>query len=63
MMDAQEQATTVERDVVTMICPNLACRQTVAAPASARGQSVRCAYCNTPFRVPIAGVSHSRVRE
>lgn len=37
-----------------MICPNLSCRRTVSAPASARGKTVRCAYCNAPFRVPAA---------
>ena len=37
---------------VTMICPNLACRQTVMAAESARGKIVRCAYCNQPFLVP-----------
>jgi hypothetical protein len=41
-------------DAVTMICPNLACRRTVSAPASARGSTVRCAYCQQPFRVPAA---------
>jgi hypothetical protein len=41
-------------DAVTMICPNLACRRTVSAPASARGTTVRCAYCQQPFRVPAA---------
>ncbi|MFO0839321.1 MAG: hypothetical protein U1D55_12455 [Phycisphaerae bacterium] len=38
--------------VVTMICPNLNCGQTVIAPPTARGKVVRCAYCNSPFRVP-----------
>jgi hypothetical protein len=37
---------------VTMICPNLSCRRTLSAPASARGKIMRCAYCNAPFRVP-----------
>lgn len=41
-------------DAVTMICPNLACRRTVSAPVSARGTTVRCAYCQQPFRVPAA---------
>lgn len=39
-------------DSVTMICPNLDCQRTVCAPQSARGQVVRCAYCEAPFRVP-----------
>lgn len=39
-------------EIVTMICPNLACRRTVSAPAKARGNTVRCAYCQQPFRVP-----------
>lgn len=37
---------------VTMICPNLACRNTVVAPESARGKIVRCAHCNQLFLVP-----------
>ena len=37
---------------VTMICPNLSCRRTLNAPPTARGQLMRCAYCNAPFRVP-----------
>lgn len=48
-----------EHDAVTMICPNLACRRTVSAPAAARGTTVRCAYCQQPFRVPAAPV-HER---
>lgn len=39
-------------ETVTMICPNLACQRTIAAATSLRGTTVRCAYCNTPFRVP-----------
>lgn len=46
--------TTGATELVTMICPNLSCRRTVSAPASARGKTVRCAYCNAPFRVPAA---------
>jgi len=42
-------------DNVTVICPNLACRKTVAAPGSSRGEIVRCVYCKSPFRVPVAG--------
>jgi hypothetical protein len=37
---------------VTMICPNLECRQTVIAPDSARGKVVRCAHCHQTFIVP-----------
>ena len=37
---------------VTMICPNLECRQTVIAPDSARGKIVRCAHCHQTFIVP-----------
>ena len=37
---------------VTMICPNLECRQTVVAPDSARGKVVRCAHCQQTFLVP-----------
>lgn len=37
---------------VVMLCPNLECRRPVMAPESARGQTVRCAHCNTTFRVP-----------
>ena len=51
-----------EHDAVTMICPNLACRRTVSAPASARGTTVRCAYCQQPFRVP-AAPQHERDSE
>lgn len=40
---------------VTMICPNLACRQTVVASDTARGKIVRCAYCGQPFLVPGRG--------
>ena len=47
-------STRTANDAVTMICPNLACRRTVSAPASARGTTVRCAYCQQPFRVPTA---------
>jgi len=43
--------TTFEKRI-TMICPNLSCRRTLSAPAAARGKIMRCAYCNTPFRVP-----------
>jgi hypothetical protein len=39
-------------EVVTMICPNLSCQRTVCAPETARGHVVRCAHCQTPFRVP-----------
>lgn len=46
-------------DIVTMICPNLACRKTVSAPTSSRGLTVRCAYCQTPFRVPMAPLRES----
>jgi hypothetical protein len=46
-------------DVVTMICPNLACRQAISAPVSARGTSVRCAHCHTPFRVPTESTAAS----
>ncbi|MFQ5805807.1 MAG: hypothetical protein ACE5I3_05085 [Phycisphaerae bacterium] len=44
---------------VTMICPNLNCRRTLSAPASARGKIMRCAYCNAPFRVPDNGTFDS----
>lgn len=37
---------------VTLICPNLTCRRTLSAPASARGKVMRCAFCNVVFRVP-----------
>ena len=39
---------------ITMICPNLNCRQTVVAPETARGKVVRCAHCKQLFMVPIA---------
>jgi len=42
---------TTER--ITLICPNLTCRGTVIVPVSMRGQSVRCAHCNMPFRIPL----------
>lgn len=38
---------------VTLICPNLACGQTVVVPDSARGKIVRCAHCQQPFMVPV----------
>lgn len=41
---------------ITLICPNLTCGKMVVAPASARNKSVRCTYCQTPFRVPPAPV-------
>lgn len=48
----------VEREnTITLICPNLSCGKMIAAPISARGKSVRCAHCNTPFRVPAAPVT------
>ncbi len=37
---------------VIVICPNLSCRNLIHAPESARGKVVRCAACNTAFRVP-----------
>ena len=37
---------------ITMICPNLTCRRTLSAPVSARGQVMKCPYCDSPFRVP-----------
>ncbi|MGE0480661.1 MAG: hypothetical protein AB7Q17_09335 [Phycisphaerae bacterium] len=37
---------------VTMICPNLTCRQTVVSADNMRGKIVRCAYCGQPFLVP-----------
>jgi len=37
---------------VTMICPNLKCRNTVVAPESARGKIVRCGHCKQLFMVP-----------
>lgn len=48
-------ATKTDTNLVTMICPNLACRRAVSAPEAARGKTVRCAYCQTPFRVPMSG--------
>ena len=39
---------------ITMICPNLNCRQTVVAPETARGKVVRCAHCKQLFMVPTA---------
>lgn len=41
-------------NTITLICPNLSCGKMIVAPATARGKSVRCAHCNTPFRVPAA---------
>lgn len=38
--------------MITVICPNLACRKAVRVSASYRGHPVRCGHCNTPFRVP-----------
>lgn len=49
--------TMTEQNVVTMICPNLGCGRTVSAPATARGQSVRCPHCNAAFRVPGGAVA------
>jgi len=50
-------STKVEQDQpITLICPNLTCGKMVVAPASARNKSVRCTYCQTPFRVPPAPV-------
>ncbi len=37
---------------ITMICPNLKCRQTVVTPPSARGKVVRCPHCRQLFMVP-----------
>lgn len=37
---------------ITLICPNLSCRRTLHVPLSSRGKVMRCAYCNSPFRVP-----------
>jgi len=50
---------------VTLICPNLTCRRTLSAPASARGKIMRCGYCNQAFRVPenAALEPHSAARD
>ncbi len=42
---------------ITMICPNLTCRRTLSAPVSARGQVMKCPYCDAPFRVPTGNAS------
>ncbi|RMF71953.1 MAG: hypothetical protein D6744_17350 [Planctomycetota bacterium] len=58
MSDGQQGATPTTNasagKPVVMICPNLTCRRMITAPASARGKSVRCSFCNTVFRVPQA---------
>lgn len=46
-------STSTER-LITLICPNLECRRTVAVPEAARGTQFRCAFCNKPFKVPAA---------
>jgi len=37
---------------ITLMCPNLRCRKILAVPDSARGSSVRCAYCQQILVVP-----------
>lgn len=37
-----------------LICPNLRCRKILKVPEGARGKIVRCQYCQTMLRVPIA---------
>ncbi len=49
-----ESAAGSEKRVI-VICPNLSCRNLIHAPESARGKIVRCAACNTAFRVPAGG--------
>ncbi len=45
---------------VIVICPNLSCRNLIHAPESARGKIVRCAACNTAFRVPAGTPAQSK---
>jgi DNA-directed RNA polymerase subunit RPC12/RpoP len=43
-----------------MICPNLKCGRTVAAPDMARGKVVRCAHCHQLFLVPVPSAAPRR---
>lgn len=47
-------SSTSAQRMVVMLCPNLKCRRPVMTPEEIRGQTVRCAHCNTPFRVPLS---------
>lgn len=45
---------------VTLMCPNLRCREVLIVPDDARGSRVRCAYCGIVLTVPkTAGKSRS----
>ena len=37
-----------------LICPNLRCRKILKVPEEVRGKIVRCHYCRTMLRVPMA---------
>jgi LSD1 subclass zinc finger protein len=39
---------------VQLVCPSLRCRKLLSVPEEVRGLVVRCAYCQTTFRVPTA---------
>lgn len=39
---------------VQLLCPNLKCRKILAVPDEIRGKLVKCQYCQTMLRVPMA---------
>lgn len=41
-----------DQRILRICCPNLACGSVLAAPASARGQLMRCGRCGLPVRIP-----------
>jgi LSD1 subclass zinc finger protein len=48
---------------VTLLCPNLKCRQVLQVPESVRGKQVRCSHCSTSLLVPAKAAAHDKPRE
>jgi len=40
-------------DLITLLCPNLACRSILKVPPRVRGKRIRCGKCGTLFVVPV----------
>ncbi len=38
---------------IRIMCPNLKCRSILAVPDTARGKTVKCTNCRTPFKIPM----------
>ncbi len=41
-------------NMVMLMCPNLKCRKVLRVPEGCRGKFVRCQFCSTTFKVPLA---------